>query len=228
VNTPARGRLITFEGIDGSGKTTAAVAAACFLRSQGIEVVMTRQPGGTELGEKLREILKHHPSNGDMDGLGEILLLCASFRASCLQEIGPALEQGKWVICDRFTDSTLAYQCGGRGVDAQEAGEILKGCVPETPDLTIYYDVPPEKGLSRTQQRSKAEGGGGGGGRTKATDNFEKGGAAFQAKVRSFYQTLAHEESDRIRTIDTEAKSIEETIEATIEILQEHLRKHTT
>ena len=213
---PKKGRLITFEGIDGSGKTSAAVAATKFLASQGIEVASSRQPGGTELGEKLREILKYQPANGEMDGLGEVLLLCASFRASCLKNITPALTDGKWVICDRYTDSTLAYQCGGRGVNRGLAEALLRGCVPEIPDLTIYYDVDPQKGLSRVSLRN--------GGTPKKRDNFEAEGSSFQEKVRKFYQELAKEEPARIRTIETDKKSIEETIEATIEIIREHLK----
>jgi dTMP kinase len=149
------GRFITLEGVDGAGKSTHLGFVAEWLRQQGREVIVTREPGGTPLGETLRELLLHR----DMDADTELLLMFAARQAHLATLILPALARGAWVVSDRFTDASYAYQCGGRGIEAARIA-ALETWVQRgfQPDLTLLFDVPPEVAEAR-------RGGGGGGGR---------------------------------------------------------------
>ena len=140
------GRFITFEGIDGAGKTTHLDALERAWREAGHEVVRTREPGGTPLAEQLRGLFLHEP----MDSLTEALLVFAARRDHLTQVIEPALARGAWVLCDRFTDATYAYQSGGRGMSAERIGELEQWVHPDLqPDLTLLFDVPPDVAEAR-------------------------------------------------------------------------------
>ena len=184
-----RGKFITLEGIDGAGKSTHLQWLAGRLRRDGgREVVVTREPGGTPLGEKLRTLLLHEP----MDIGTETLLMFAARQQHLAQVIRPALERGAWVLSDRFTDATFAYQGGGRGMPAAKLG-ALEAWVQEglQPDLTLYFDVPVVVGQGRLQA-GQAD-----------LDRFEREAAQFHERVRAAYLERAARDPARIRVIDS-------------------------
>jgi dTMP kinase len=184
-----RGRFITLEGGEGAGKSTLVTAARQALESLGREVVVTREPGGTDLGEAIRALVLERRAQ-DMGADTELLLMFAA-RAQHLQEIiRPALASGRWVVCDRFTDATYAYQGGGRVVDAARI-EVLEHWTQGglRPDLTLLLDVPVELGLARASHRG-------------APDRFESEQRAFFERVRSAYLERARREPARFRIID--------------------------
>jgi len=145
--------FITLEGIDGSGKSTQARALAQALQAQGRRVVLTREPGGTAIGDAIRHLLLEHPSGQAMSARAELLLFCAS-RAQLVDElIRPTLREGGIVLCDRYADSSLAYQGYGRGVDLAQLGWLLDFATGGLqPDLTLYYDLDPQVGLERRRR----------------------------------------------------------------------------
>ncbi len=185
----SRARFITLEGIEGAGKGSNIAFIAEWLAARGIDSVRTREPGGTELGEALREMLlgfKHLEMAADTE-----LLLMFAARAQHLHEIiRPALAAGRWVLCDRFTDASYAYQGHGRQLGEETIG-ALEQLVQRglKPDLTLLLDVPVELGLERAGQRS-------------APDRFEREQRAFFERVRAGYLALAEREPERIRVID--------------------------
>lgn len=189
-------RFITFEGIEGCGKTTQIGFAAAWLKERGIPFLTTAEPGGTPLGRKIREILLNRGSCAI--GAEAELLLFAAARAQHVREtIVPALNAGQWVLCDRFTDATLAYQGFGRGLDAAFIRSLntFSAC-SLTPDLTLLFDLPVEAGLARTVTRTA-------GMRPEAAeDRFEREDPAFHERIRRGYLTLAAAEPDRFRIID--------------------------
>ncbi|MBI1283490.1 MAG: dTMP kinase [Thiobacillus sp.] len=180
------GKFITLEGVDGAGKSTHLGFVAEWLRQRGREVVVTREPGGTPLGETLRELLLHR----DMDADTELLLMFAARQAHLAELILPALTRGAWVVSDRFTDASYAYQCGGRGIEVARIA-ALEAWVQRgfTPDLTLLFDVPPEVAEAR---RSAA----------RAADRFEREADSFFGRVRNAYLDRARAEPDRIRVLD--------------------------
>ena len=180
------GRFITLEGVDGAGKSTHLGFVAERLRACGHEVVVTREPGGTPLGETLRELLLHR----DMDAGTELLLMFAARQQHLAELIQPALARGAWVVSDRFTDASYAYQCGGRGIDAARVA-ALENWVQQgfAPDLTLLFDVPAEVAESR---RSAA----------RAADRFEREADSFFNRVRQAYLVRAAAEPERIRVLD--------------------------
>jgi len=185
----ARGVLITFEGGEGAGKSTHIESARRFLAERGYEVVVVREPGGTEIGEAIRTILLSRAFL-EMDPLTE-LLLYESARAQIVdQVIKPALQSGAIVLCDRFTDSTKAYQGFGRGLD-QESIDILNAIASRdiVPDCTILIEVPVAEGLARAQRKGEP-------------DRLESQDVAFHQAVHEGYATLASNEPDRIHTVD--------------------------
>jgi len=185
----SRGRFITFEGIDGSGKSTHIEGVAALLRAQGLGVVTTREPGGTPLGEKLRALLLHE----DMHLETEALLMFAARREHIAAVIEPALARGDWVVCDRFSDATYAYQGGGRGLDKRKFG-ILEEWVQDglQPDLTLLFDLPP----ALASERIAAQG--------RELDRFEQERSQFHQRVRDAYLERAAAAPQRIRVISTE------------------------
>ena len=182
-----RGRFISFEGIDGAGKSTQHAWMVEHLRRQGRTVVATREPGGTPLGEKLRALLLAEPMHLET----EALLMFAARREHVAQVIEPALARGEWVVCDRFVDASFAYQGGGRGLDWTKL-EILATWVlgDLQPDLTLIFDAP----VAIAQQRLHAA--------TSQPDRFEQEQSEFFERVRAAYLRIAHENSARVRLID--------------------------
>jgi dTMP kinase len=185
-----RGRFITVEGIEGAGKSTLLQGLADALRSRGIVVCATREPGGTPLAEDIRSLVLARRAEG-MPPAAELLLMFAARASHVAQRIEPALARGEWVLCDRFTDASRAYQGGGRGMDAADIEALARVAHPGlAPDLTLLLDIPPDVGLSRAQKR-------GTGG-----DRFEDEALAFFTRVRASYLALAAAEPRRIRVLD--------------------------
>ncbi len=180
------GRFITFEGIDGAGKTTHIDALAAWMRQHGHDVVLTREPGGTPLAERLRELFLHD----EMDALTEALLVFAARRDHLRQCIEPALARGATVICDRFTDATFAYQGSGRGFDLGLLGQ-LETWVQQgrQPDLTLWFDIDAHEAARR---RAAA----------RQPDRLERLDVAFFERVREGYRLRQHEAPGRITRID--------------------------
>lgn len=181
------GRFISFEGIDGAGKSTHIQALSAWLQGRGCDVVLTREPGGTVLAEALRELLLHQA----MDALTESLLVFAARRDHLQQHIEPALARGAVVLCDRFTDATFAYQGGGRGFDRRVLG-TLETWVQQgrQPDLTLWFDVDPAVAAKR---RAVA----------RAPDRFEAEDLGFFERVRAGYAARAAAQPQRFVRIDS-------------------------
>lgn len=181
------GKFITFEGIDGAGKSTHVDSVATQLRASGKTVVTTREPGGTPLGEKLRELLLQEPMHLET----EALLMFASRREHIAQVIAPALARGEWVISDRFTDASFAYQGGGRKLSLEKLAVLEQWVHPDLqPDLTLLFDVP----LEVARQRLDAD---------RTLDKFEKEKQDFFAATRAAYLQRAAQFPARIRVIDS-------------------------
>lgn len=187
----ARGRFITLEGPEGSGKTTAARHLVEWLTMRGISAVLTREPGGTSLGDEIRKIVLHHRGVADdLDPRTDALLFAAQRAQHVSRIIRPALERGAWVISARFADSSMAYQGAGYGIDAREMRRLQRFATNGlTPDLTILIDVPVEIGLGRKRR-----------GRWNRFEDTE--GAAFFEAVRRAYIKLAAAEPERFRVLD--------------------------
>ncbi len=183
-----RGRFIVLEGGEGAGKSTCARLIRGWLRAQGRAVLMTREPGGTPLAERIRELLLQ--SRGEMAPMSELLLMFAARVSHIRERILPALESGKDVVCDRFVDSSYAYQCGGRGLPARDIAVLERITLGGLrPDLVLVLDLPPRVGLSRV-------------GRRGAADRFERAGLAFQQRVRRTFLQRARAAPQRYRVID--------------------------
>lgn len=200
-----QGKFITLEGIDGAGKSTQLAWIIELLQRSGLTAVVTREPGGTSLGEQLRALLLDKSIT--MHAETEALLIFAARREHLDKVIMPALLQGQWVISDRFTDASFAYQGGGRGLDTDKL-TILEQWTHGTlqPDLTLYFDVPVELGQQRVSQ-------------AKTIDRFEKEQADFFQRVRATYLDRAKQFPDRIKLIDS-SQSVAEVKAAVERILQ--------
>ena len=179
--------FITFEGIEGSGKTTQNHKCAEFLKTLGYDVVQTREPGGTALGAKLRQLILD-PEQAFAHPQTEILLFYADRLEHVAQVIKPALAKGQIVLCDRYIDSTRAYQIGGRKMPADFI-ESLNAQIDLMPDLTVLFDLDPQEGIRRAAKRA-------------ALDRFEHEALAFHQAVRDTYLSLAHQEPHRIWKIE--------------------------
>ena len=188
-----RGRFITLEGIEGAGKSTQIAPLAELLRARGLEVLTTREPGGSPLAERLRALLLD-PDNQGMSETTELLLMFAARSDHLERRIRPALKAGHWVLCDRFTDATYAYQGGGRGIDPARIG-LLETLVQDElrPDLTLVFDLPPELGLGRAKSRAGQ------------TDRFESETQRFFEAARAVYLERARANPERYRVIDATA-----------------------
>jgi dTMP kinase len=187
----ARGRFITLEGVDGAGKSTHVPSLVAAIEARGHTVLATREPGGTPLGERLREILLHEA----MSANDEVMLMFAARSQHVETVIKPALARGDWVLCDRFTDSTYAYQGGGHGVDPVIIGQLAHYIHGDcNPDLTLLFDVPAEVSRARLA-RLVATG--------RELDRFEREHAEFTARVRAVYLARAAAEPARVRVIDS-------------------------
>ncbi|HCO43264.1 MAG TPA: dTMP kinase [Gammaproteobacteria bacterium] len=186
------GRFIALEGMEGAGKTSRLADLRALLESRGIAVLTTREPGGTALGERLRDLLLA-PDQAPMTPLTELLLMFAARSEHLQQVILPALEAGQWVLCDRYVDASYAYQGAGRGLGNAPVA-ALEALLPHSarPDLTLLLDLPVELGLARAKNRS-------------ASDRFEQESLAFHTRVREAYLRRAAEQPHRYRVIDAAA-----------------------
>lgn len=207
--------FITLEGIDGSGKTTQARQVIALLREQGYPVVLTREPGGTPLGDQIRALVLDHKSTYTVLPTTELLLFCAS-RAQLVGElIRPKLAEGQMVFCDRYADSTLAYQGYGHGLNLDHLRQILHFATGGLqPDLTLYLDLKPEIGLERRQRA-----------RLLHADDFNRLDAmelAFHQRVYAGYEALIAAQPDRWQRVDA-ALPAEQVTQALLAILHQHL-----
>jgi dTMP kinase len=184
-----RGRFITVEGGEGAGKSSNIAFIAGLLESRGIEVIVTREPGGTPLGEEIRELLLGHRKDAMCED-SELLLMFAARAQHLSQRVLPALEAGRWVLCDRFTDASYAYQGGGRGIPLERI-RMLETWVqgPLRPDMTLLLDLPVSTGLERAGRRS-------------VPDRFESEEARFFERVRAAYLEIARGDPVRVKVVD--------------------------
>lgn len=181
-----RGRFITFEGIDGAGKSSQIAALVKLIESHGIEVEQTREPGGTDLGERLRALLLHEPMHLET----EAMLMFAARREHLAARIMPALEAGRWVVSDRFSDATYAYQVGGRGLDEARFDTLEEWVHPGfQPDLTLLFDLPAEVAAARVANTGEAP------------DRFEREQRSFFERVRAAYLMRASRAPERVCVI---------------------------
>ncbi|MET0962339.1 MAG: dTMP kinase [Noviherbaspirillum sp.] len=198
------GKFITFEGIDGAGKSTHLSFVASLLHERGHTVITTREPGGTPLGEQLRSLLLHEKMHLET----EALLMFAARREHLAQVIEPALARGDWVISDRFTDATFAYQGGGRCLDRAKLEALEQWVHPHLqPDLTLLFDLPLETARARLDQ-------------TRSLDRFEQEKAAFFAATQAEYRRRAAEFSERFRVIDS-SRPINEVNQELVRLFEE-------
>jgi dTMP kinase len=197
------GKFITLEGVDGAGKSTHLAFVADWIRQHGHEVVVTREPGGTALGEALRAVLLHD----DMYADTELLLMFAARAQHLAELIRPALARGAWVVSDRFTDASYAYQCGGRGLPEARVA-ALEAWVQQgfQPDLTLLFDVPEQIAASRR-------------GAARTADRFEREADSFFARVRAAYLARAQDAPARVRLIDA-SPGIVEVQAALVQVLE--------
>ena len=183
-----RGKFITFEGIDGAGKSTHMDAVRALLAARGKTVVMTREPGGTEVGEAIRALFLHRAMSPDT----EALLVFAARREHLDRVVWPALARGDWVLCDRFSDATFAYQGGGRGLGFARVAELVNWVHPNfTPDLTLLFDLARDAAQERVAQRG-------------AMDRIESEAAEFHDRVRTAYLDRAAAEPERIKVLSSD------------------------
>lgn len=201
-----KGLFITFEGVDGCGKTTQINLLSEYLKKNNIEVLLTREPGGKGLGEKLREILLNY--DGEVSDRCESFLFLADRAQNVDIIVKPAIEQGKFVLCDRHTDSTVAYQGYGRGLDINTINYLNSLATNgKKPDLTFVFDIDTDTSMKRIG---------------KNQDRMESAGINFQNKVRNGYLELAKNEPERVKVVDA-TKSIEEIHEKVLEIIKKFL-----
>jgi len=190
-----RGIFITLEGPDGAGKSTQAALLAERIRHTGREVVLTREPGGTALGERIRDVLMYAP-DGSHDALSDALLFNAARARQVSEVILPALERGAVVVCDRFSDSTLAYQGYGGGVSQKQLRDLKLIAIGDiTPDRTLLVDLPIAAGLERREKGSSAD-------LTRFETDEHEHGTTFHERVGDGYRRLAQEEPRRWRVVD--------------------------
>lgn len=183
-----KGKFITFEGIDGAGKSTHIESVRAFLAARGKTVVMTREPGGTDLGEAVRGLFLGR----SMSPHTEALLVFAARREHLEKVVWPALDRGDWVLCDRFTDATFAYQGGGRKLGFERIEALASWVHPHfSPDLTLLFDLSPDAAQDRVAQRGEL-------------DRIESEASEFHRRVREAYLQRAHDEPDRIKVLSSE------------------------
>ena len=204
--------FITLEGPDGSGKTTIAKMIVETLEQKGYEVVFTREPGGISISEQIRDIILNK-ENTEMDGRTEALLYAASRRQHIAQKIIPALKENKIVICDRFLDSSLAYQGVGRGIGIDEVLSINQFAIDDTmPSLTIYFDISPEVGIQRINANKNRE-----------VNRLDLEKMSFHSLVRSGYLEVVKRFPERVKKIDA-SLSVEEVYNSAIKLIFEALK----
>jgi dTMP kinase len=201
AKTKVRGKFITFEGLDGCGKSTQLEKLATELRVRGIDVVTTREPGGTNIGERIRAVLLDSRTAG-LDAHAEMALMFASRAQLIAEVVAPALDAGQWVLCDRFTDSTEAYQGGGRQLGSDAVLQLHKTlCRGLWPDLTILMDCDVSSSVGRARRRNQAATG-----ETPNENRFEKESYAFFTRVRNAFLEIAKREPQRVALVDARPK----------------------
>ena len=204
-----KGRFITLEGIEGAGKSTVAAFIERTLQAAAVEVVRTREPGGTPLAERVRHLVLE-PGTEELSALSETLLMFAARAVHVANLIRPALARGAWVVCDRFTDATHAYQGAGRGVPPALIDELAQAVHADLRiDCTLWLDLPVPEGLARARSRSAVR------------DRFESETLAFHERVRAGYQALAAREPRRIHRLDAAAPlaTVEREVDAVVQQL---------
>jgi dTMP kinase len=207
------GYLITLEGGEGSGKTTVLKLVAEALQQQGFEVECTREPGGIEIAEEIRHVILDS-KNTKMDGRTEALLYAAARRQHLVEKVIPALNAGKIVLCDRYIDSSLAYQGHARGLGIAEIYSINKFAIDDyMPDLTLYFDVDPEIGLSRIQKDLVRE-----------VNRLDLESMKFHLSVREGYQILVEQYPERIQVIDA-SKELAQVVEEALQKVEAFIKK---
>jgi dTMP kinase len=200
--TRARGKFITFEGLDGVGKSTQMENLAAWLRERGLDVITTREPGGTGLGQKLRTVLLSSRTSG-LSPMAELALMFADRAQHIDEQILPALQRGRWVLCDRFTDSSEAYQGGGRELGSEVVLQLHKAlCHDLKPDLTILMLTDLEHSVNRARRRNQEKA------RNSEHDEnrFEKESRAFHKRVLESYLAIAEREPQRVVKVDAKDK----------------------
>ena len=192
-----RGKFITIDGVEGAGKSTQIEFICEYLKAKGVDVILTREPGGTDIGEKIRTLLLSN-STGKMHADTELMLMFAARNEHIQNKIMPALKQGYWVLSDRFTDASYAYQGGGRGLDVSRIAQLEQWVLQDfTPDMTLLLDVPVEIGMSRVESRGKK-------------DRIELEATDFFNRVRQAYIDRSEQFPERIKLIDS-SQTVEHT-----------------
>ncbi|HIM54412.1 MAG TPA: dTMP kinase [Gammaproteobacteria bacterium] len=192
-----RGKFITIDGVEGAGKSTQIEFVCEYLKAKGVNVILTREPGGTDIGEKIRTLLLSN-STGKMHADTELMLMFAARNEHIQNKIMPALKQGDWVLSDRFTDASYAYQGGGRGLDVSRIAQLEQWVLQDfTPDMTLLLDVPVEIGMSRVESRGKK-------------DRIELEATDFFNRVRQAYIDRSEQFPERIKLIDS-SQTVEHT-----------------
>ena len=192
-----RGKFITIDGVEGAGKSTQIEFICEYLKAKGVDVILTREPGGTDIGEKIRILLLSN-STGKMHADTELMLMFAARNEHIQNKIMPALKQGDWVLSDRFTDASYAYQGGGRGLDVSRIAQLEQWVLQDfTPDMTLLLDVPVEIGMSRVESRGKK-------------DRIELEATDFFNRVRQAYIDRSEQFPERIKLIDS-SQTVEHT-----------------
>jgi len=181
--------FISFEGTEGVGKTTLIREIYAHYEQKGAEIILTREPGGTPLAEQIRALLLSVSHDEKMSNDTELLLMYAARAQHLQQVILPALQAGKTVLCDRFTDASFAYQCAGRGLNENKLAVLNQSFVSRIPDITLWLDAPVELGMSRARERG-------------ALDRFEQEKVSFFEKVRAGYTRLWQQHPERIKRLD--------------------------
>lgn len=207
-----KGLFITFEGGEGSGKTTACKYLLERLRNEGYDVIYSREPGGVDIAEQIRDVILN-VNNTAMDARTEALLYAASRRQHLVEVVLPALEAGKIVLCDRFIDSSLVYQGHARGIGEAKVMSINRFAIGDNmPDLTVYFDVDPEIGLSRAADRGEL-------------NRLDKESLNFHKSVRRAYQKLARKYKERISTVDAN-QPLKEVESAVYDLVIKKIKEH--
>lgn len=214
---PSPGLFITLEGLDGSGKSTQLEKLAAWFQQRQRQVVITREPGGTPIGDQIRALLLDSATSG-MDPLTELALMFASRAQHIAQVIRPALDGGAIVLCDRFTDSTEAYQGGGRRLGSEPVLALHKVlCGDLQPDVTLLLDCDPIHSLNRARRRNRES--------LEADENrFEQENRAFFARVAQAYQEIARRNPQRVKVIDARGTP-EQTHREIVRVVQERMKK---
>jgi dTMP kinase len=222
-----RGKFITFEGLDGTGKSTQIEKLAKALRARGVPVVVTREPGGTETGEKIRDVILHSGTTG-LAPMAEMALMFASRAQHIREVIEPAVTEGKIVLCDRFTDSTEAYQGAGRKLGSKAVLELHRIlCNDLQPDLTILMDSDLARSVERARRRNQRSSKNGR--HQKDENRFEQENRAFFGRVRHGYMAIAKREAERVAMIDargTPSQTHAKILEVVLHRLQRAAKAH--